>query len=46
MSIGHVLTRIMGKVVDALAGSRRLDEEIDLLREMLGQRRWRKGKRG
>lgn len=36
----------MGKAVDALAGLKRFKEEIELLQQMLSQRRWRKGKRG
>lgn len=45
-AVGHVLTRIVCKGADALASLHRYDEEVTLLRELLGQRRWRKGKRG
>ncbi|KAF8310540.1 hypothetical protein DL93DRAFT_1584990 [Clavulina sp. PMI_390] len=43
---GHVLTRIVCKGADALATLHRYDDEVKLLRELLSQKRWRKGKRG
>lgn len=43
---GHVLTRIVCKGTDALAILHRYEEEVTLLRELLSQKRWRKGKRG
>ncbi|KAG8908522.1 hypothetical protein FRB99_005882 [Tulasnella sp. 403] len=43
---GHVLTRIVYKGAYALGVLKRYDEELELLMTLLGQKRWRKGRRG
>jgi Fanconi-associated nuclease 1 len=43
---GHVLTRIVYKGATALGILHEYDQECMVLRALLGQRRWRRGKRG
>lgn len=43
---GHALTRIVYKGVDALGSLHEFDLQCEVLRALLGQRRWRRGKRG
>ncbi|KAF5373813.1 hypothetical protein D9758_000974 [Tetrapyrgos nigripes] len=42
---GHVLTRIVGKVVPALATLKEHEREAELLDALIAQRFWRRGKR-
>ncbi|OXG11528.1 fanconi-associated nuclease 1 [Cryptococcus neoformans Tu259-1] len=44
--IGHVLTRIVYKGAEALGILHEYDNECMVLRALLAQRRWRRGKRG
>lgn len=43
---GHVFTRIMYKSAYCLGVLHDFDKECEVLRELLGQRIWRRGKRG
>lgn len=43
---GHVLTRIVCKGAEALGILKDHDTELEVLEELLKQRRWRRGRRG
>ena len=43
---GHVLTRIVCKGAEALGILKEYDRELDILEELLAQRRWRRARRG
>ncbi|KAH8117012.1 VRR-NUC domain-containing protein [Phellopilus nigrolimitatus] len=43
---GYILTRIVYKGATAYGKLKNFDRELELLRELLAQRRWRRGKRG
>ncbi|KAL5511287.1 hypothetical protein ACEPAH_4503 [Sanghuangporus vaninii] len=43
---GYILTRIVYKGATAYGKLKEFEREIDLLQELLAQRRWRRGKRG
>lgn len=46
LRLGHVLTRIVYKGAQALGQLKRYKEEVQMLRKLLKQERWRKGSRG
>ncbi|KAI0282107.1 VRR-NUC domain-containing protein [Russula aff. rugulosa BPL654] len=43
---GYVLTRIVQKGADALGALKEYDRELEVLEDLLNQRRWRRGRRG
>jgi fanconi-associated nuclease 1 len=45
-STGYVLTRIVQKGADALGALKEYDRELEVLEDLLNQRRWRRGRRG
>ena len=45
-STGYVLTRIVQKGADALGILKEYDRELEVLEDLLNQRRWRRGRRG
>jgi hypothetical protein len=45
-STGYVLTRIVQKGADALGTLKEYDRELEVLEDLLNQRRWRRGRRG
>jgi len=45
-STGYVLTRIVQKGAEALGILKEYDRELEVLEDLLSQRRWRRGRRG
>lgn len=45
-STGYVLTRIVQKGAEALGILKEYDRELEVLENLLNQRRWRRGRRG
>jgi fanconi-associated nuclease 1 len=45
-SAGYVLTRIVQKGAEALGIVKEYDRELEVLEDLLNQRRWRRGRRG
>ncbi len=43
---GYVLTRIVQKGAEALSFLKEYDRELEVLEDLLNQRRWRRGRRG